>query len=267
MSAPEIKFYPGPPATDRRYYTVNGVEVPSVTQILDCLHKPALVWWGMTTGVEGVCALIKANAIEFQTAEPADVVAALTQHKLTVNHVRDRAGVRGSGAHQALEDFMRTRKIPALGDYPEADQGYIRALAAFLFDHQPEPLAVEHMVGSVTHGYAGRYDLRCRIGDRVGLLDAKTSKRVYPESHFPQLEAYEAAAVECGSDPTDFRAVLRLGADGKYELAESTASFEDFLGIKAAYDALARIKQGVKERKAEQKAAAKAAKEAAKVAA
>jgi hypothetical protein len=267
MSAPEIKFYPGPPATERRYYTVNGVEVPSVTQILDCLHKPALVWWGMTTGVEGVVALIQNRAIEFESATPEEIVAALTANKLTVNHIRDKAGTRGAGVHQALEDYMRSQKLPTLADYPEAERGYVRALASFLFEHRPEPLAIEHTVGSVTHGYAGRYDLRCRIGGRVGLLDAKTSKRVYPESHFPQLEAYEAAAVECGADPTDFRAVLRLGADGKYELAESTATFEDFLGIKAAYDALARIKAAVKQRKAEAKERAKAKKLAAKAAA
>lgn len=263
MRAPVIEFFPGPPTSERRYYTVDGVEVPSVTQILDCLHKPALVWWGMTTGVEGVCALIAKGAVNFQTATPEEITAALTQHKLTVNHIRDKAGTRGAGVHQALEDFMRTRKVPTLADYPEAEQGYVRALAAFLFEHQPEPLAIEHMVGSITHGYAGRYDLRCRIGDRVGLLDAKTSKRVYPESHFPQLEAYEAAAIECGAEPTDFRAVLRLGSDGKYELAESTATFDDFLGIKSAYDALARIKQAVKERKAAEKEARRAAKAAA----
>ena len=45
-----------------RLYRVNGVEVPSVTTVLDILHKPALTWWGMKVGVEGWRTLVeKAN--------------------------------------------------------------------------------------------------------------------------------------------------------------------------------------------------------------
>jgi hypothetical protein len=49
-------------------------------------------------------------------------------------------------------------------------------------------------------------------------LDLKTSKGVYPESHFRQLAAYERAGVECGEDPTDSQGIVRLASDGSYEI-------------------------------------------------
>lgn len=50
----EVYYQPDP-----RLYRVNGVEVPSVTQVLDCLHKPALPYWGNKVGAEGVLELVR----------------------------------------------------------------------------------------------------------------------------------------------------------------------------------------------------------------
>ena len=48
---------------------------------------------------------------------------------------------------------------------------------------------------------------------------------------------------ECGEQPSDRQVVLRLaGADGDYELSESVASFDDFLAVKACWEAVRRIK-------------------------
>ena len=230
-----------------RWYTVNGEVVPSVTQILDVLHKPALVWWGMQIGVQG-CLVLMERGYEFDDDNTAeDVVKLLTEHKLTVNHIRDQAATRGQSVHSALEAFARERTIPSLIAFPEEDRGYVMALARWLLDVKPEFLATEVMVGSAEHGYAGRYDLRVRLRyGREGIVDLKTSKKVWHQSQMPQLAAYEEAAVECGGEPTDFQAVLRLDKDGSYELEESCATIEDFIAVKAAFDSQRDLNERVK---------------------
>jgi hypothetical protein len=234
-----------PRKSPTRWYVVNGETVASVTQILDVLHKPALVWWGMQIGVKGLRALRDdyENLLEH---DEETLVELLTENKLTVNHIRDAAATRGQSVHAALEAFARERTIPSLIAFPEEDRGYVQALAQWLYDVKPEFLATEVMVGSAEHGYAGRYDLRVRLDGREGIVDAKTSKKVWHQSQMPQLAAYDEAAVECGAEPTDFQAVLRLDKDGSYELEESCATIEDFIAVKAAFDSQRDLNERVK---------------------
>ena len=225
------------------------IEVPSVTTVLGVLDKPALVWWGQEKGIEGLIALYREHGIPWgELQEVADVVGLLTKYKLTVNHVRDKAGDRGQAVHDALESWARHGHMPDPKIYPEEQEGYVRGLVAFLKDlPTAEPVAAEVLVASPEHGYAGRYDLRVQTSkphDVVVrqtatrkrtrellpgtlLVDLKTSKGVYP-SHARQLEAYEQASIESGYGPTDGRGILLVGADGTYEFVRSWATFEDF---------------------------------------
>lgn len=247
----------------KHLYFLDDVRVPSVTSILGVLDKPALPWWGMKVGVQGVLALQEKGA--FPLVPDADsVVSLLTEHKLTVNHVRDKAGQRGVTVHDALEKWALDGTVPNPDRWPDEQSGYVHGLVSFLEAAAPEPQQTEVMVGSRTHKYAGRYDLRCTIGERRlctmlkkdaivdsdfpggrVLLDLKTTGNVYPEQ-FLQLEAYEVAGVECGYDPTDFRAVLHVTQDGLYQFRVSPASGEDFLAVKACYDATTALKERVK---------------------
>lgn len=197
------------------------------------------------------------------------IIELLTQYKLTVNHVRDAAGERGVTVHDALEKWAMGGVIN-LDDYEGEEQGYVRGLLAFLEDSEIEPLACEVMVGSDEYGYAGRFDLRCASTNLMptravvtklfpvkapkmdalpvgeGILDLKTSKGVYG-SHFLQLEAYEHASKECGYAPTDWRAVLRVTPDGKYEFRQvKDVNINDFLSVLQTYKAVARAEKAVK---------------------
>lgn len=191
-----------------------------------------------------------------------NVVGLLTEFKLTVNHKRDKAGDRGQSVHDAFESWANNDVWPQPDIYPETERGYVRGLIRFLEDAAIEPGGTEIMVGSIEHDYAGRYDLRAIMADsdlvtktyprRVDkvetieggsfILDLKTSSGVYP-THFMQLEAYEAASVECGYTPTQGRAVIHVTADGKYEFVRSKATIDDFLAVKSAYDALESMKR------------------------
>lgn len=195
----------------RRMYTVNGIEVPSVTTVLEVLAKPSLPWWGMFIGVEGMIDLTRRGEVrvaevdghfelvvavdgawEIATREtvvdswdpgenprwPEGRKGLLTQYKLTTNHVKKEAAARGTNVHDALERWALTGTRPDINDFPPAQQGYVKGLLAFISDigEAFEPKAFEVTVGSAEHGFAGRYDLE-------GLLTAPISvaTKVYPK--------------------------------------------------------------------------------------
>lgn len=224
-------------------------EVPSVTTVLDCLNKPGLTWWGMKMGVQGLITLHNEHKRDLLVGDTVqDLIDLLTEHKLTVNHQRDKAGDRGVNVHDAFETWCKLGHIPDPTMFSEEEAGYVAGIVKFLRDVRPEPQAAEVMVGSLEHGYAGRYDarlyvpLKCEVvykhtpkrGDHRAVLapgtilcDLKTSAGIYP-SHSRQLEAYEQASVECGYGPSDARGILHVTAEGNYEFVRSTAVFEDF---------------------------------------
>lgn len=196
-------------------------------------------------------------------ATQQSVMDLLVQHKLTVNHVRDKAGDRGQAVHDAFEIWARDGVFPDPSMFPPEEAGYVVGLCTFLEHTNAVAEAQEVMVGSLEHGYAGRYDVRLRIPEEcqvvvhrtpvkgpqwktlkpgVLLADLKTSKGVYP-SHSRQLEAYEQASVECGYEPTDARGILHVGPEGTYEFVRSTAEFEDFRVVLDVWNSDQRMKE------------------------
>lgn len=274
-------------------------EVVSVTTALEILDKPALPWWGMRVGVEGMIELVKRGMVVLtQTPEGEPALAApegwvpegaaakdcdplgfgavwqyarsdliepiLTNQRLTVNHVKSEAGDRGTNVHTALEGWIKDRTVPEPSFFPAEQQGYVRGLRAFLEDlGEVKTAEAEVMVGSVEHGFAGRYDLEAvmykanlvtKVASPTGkvpeerivvdgrtLIDLKTSKGVYV-SHFLQLAAYEGARLECGYQPTKQQMVVRVGADGTYEVKVSPCVFDDYLAVLYVYGVLQDIK-------------------------
>lgn len=261
-------------AAPKRLYKVNDVQVPSVTEVLGVIDKSGpLIWWGQGVGVEAVIRLITAGRISKQNgvvlvdtgdgwhdATKDNVVPLLTEYKLSTNHQRDKAGDRGNSVHKALEAWVETGLLPDPAFYPEEEQGYVSGLHFFLSDLKVDKrtkILSEVMVGSAEHGFAGRYDLQvglaeCELFGKKAvkevfqkgrwIWDLKTAKSIY-DTHFIQLEAYEGASVECGYKETVGRAVVRVGADGTYEVQKSRATYQDFLDVKKAYDAVRRVKE------------------------
>ena len=253
-------------------------EVPSVTTVLGVLDKPALPWWGMKTGIEGVRTLYSKGLIRdygnvgiggdeytpnIYDLDTDGIVELLTKHKLTVNHVRDKAGDRGQAVHDAFEMWARTGSKPDPQVYPDEERGYVEGLCAFLADVPSiEPIAAEVLVASAEHGFAGRYDIRFRtwqphdvvvhrtpkrgatyrrLAPGLYLGDLKTSKGVYA-SHARQLEAYEQASTESGYEPTEARGILHVAADGTYEFVRSWADLSDFLAVLEVWKSDQRMK-------------------------
>ena len=119
----------------------------------------------------------------------------------------------------------------------------------------------ELIVGSAEFGYAGRFDIVAKLrgtkyvskcypkrsslvetlppGARW-MLDLKTSKAVYPSYHL-QLGGYEGAFEEDGYKPVDQTGVVRVTADGKYELVPGRALHADFLAVLDVYRVIRQI--------------------------
>src|ERR1017187_2600108 len=292
-----------------RRYDLNGDKVPSVSQALGILNKPALLYYAERVTAEGVRTLARYKGYRFPgdmtipngakgyrlpkrvTESPTngtwlfrwgdmDAIAkddpkslirlgkgndTLTGTRITIGHLaqlgidhRSETGKdaeRGVGVHSVLEDWATTQKIPNVADFPEVQRGYIRGLSKWLMEWQPAFVEAELMIGSAVHGFAGRRDTvleidaaslpasvtgardfpdSARDGGRI-LGDLKTSKGIYPNSHYPQLAGYELGAVECGIPATVAQCIVNVHADGDCEIGWSDAEPEDFLTVLAAY--------------------------------
>lgn len=272
-----IEYEPQP----KRLYRIDGVEVPSVTEILRVLDKPALTWWGQNVGVSAMLQLHQrgVNAAMLLNGKPPDMdmlewskliskqVLTKPEYQLTVNHIRNQASSRGLTVHTAFSYWAASGLYPAPMEFPEHEQGYVIALIKFLRDMSSlKPEGIELAVGSAEHGFAGRFDMRgvtsephevvtkvypkwpdklVTIDPGLYLFDLKTSVDVFPE-HALQLAAYELASVESGYSDTDGQLVIQLGADGRYQCREAHSSGEDFLAVKACFHALSRATEELK---------------------
>lgn len=228
MPRPRIDF-----DEEKHKYLIEGEEYPSVTYILGLTTPKNLGWWGMEVGVAGVAILMRRGVLP-RPYDPTVVTQRLQEQRLTTNDIFWKRGESGTAIHKAFEDYGRTGKIPVLDDFPPEDHFRIQNLAAFLLDNRPEFLEQEVQTASLEHRYAGTFDARLKFhaGQYQGkecLVDVKTGKHVYPESQFPQLEAYEHAEIEAGIAPTDYRLVLHLPVATPYTLTPSLDSFDDFL--------------------------------------
>ncbi len=221
--------------------------------------------------MDGKLAVKSFDQKTWEYADVENVTGQLNLQKLTVNHTVRSAGDRGREAHDAFEAWAITGAIPEPANYNPEVQPYIRGLRQFCLDmgENWETEGVEVAVGSVEHQFAGRYDLRGKLksdtklitqsltkdgkgplkrgvkhttipGGTTGLIDLKTSKGIYP-THLMQLEGYEGAGIECGLEPTDWRAVLHISMHGTYEIKRAKASYEDFLAVRQVYDAMKRV--------------------------
>jgi hypothetical protein len=133
-------------------YTLDGVELPSVTHIIRYL------------------AVDKANN--------ADPNMALIARE------------RGSAVHEATVMYDYSGEIP--DDFPVEYAPYLEAYVQFVRDYKPGWIDIEHVMGSSELGYAGTLDRFGVIDEEQAILDIKTSYKVDVPSLSAQLYAYEA---------------------------------------------------------------------------
>lgn len=198
--------------------------LPSVTTWLGQVLPKDLTRYGEEHGIRGTMEAVRRGEIDPHEHTDEDAVHRVRALKLGADAARDRAATRGTDAHSIVEAFLRTGIAPRLAGWPPEIHGYIRALTDWVLAARPEPVEpvhVEQLVVSPTHGYAGRFDLIATINGVRTLVDFKTHPKgfIWPAAHF-QTRAYARAAVECGDGPVDRVMIVVFAADGSFRTTE-----------------------------------------------
>jgi hypothetical protein len=203
-----------------------GELVPSVTNVIGMLEKPALPRWAAIEVAKGAYKMRHALT-EMDEAEAVGILKQLPWSKA------DRAADRGTDIHEWLEAALLGQNLPTLA--AEAEK-YRPAAQGWLDWYQAEAGVTLATEQTFLHDeYAGTADLVCDVKGERWLIDFKTSKGLY-ESVALQLSAL--AAAYCLPDESDNwtfdrLVAVRIGEDG-WEMAEVTdrhGSFGAFLGL------------------------------------
>jgi hypothetical protein len=208
-------------AVNGRFYEIDGASYPSVTHILGCIGKPALIAWSASTE-RAACTEAAADLYQEWCAQlvPPQMpresyLATLTARLgLVKAHQKElaKAGEIGTQIHKMIEWMMRTAIGADAGPKPVISDKALWAVMAFedfAKSVNLKPVVIEHTVYSKVHQYAGTMDLLARVNGVLTLLDFKSGKAVYPES-FLQSAAYSVALEEMGFALPASALILRL---------------------------------------------------------
>jgi hypothetical protein len=210
---------------------VTGDLVPSITNVIGVLDKPALPRWSAKMVAETAYRM-RHSLAEMSEDEAVDLLKSAPWSKA------NRAADRGTDIHAYLEALINCWEPEPLSG--EAVR-YQRAADEWFNYYAPEPVATELTVFHPK--YAGTGDLWCRFGGRMAIVDFKTSKAVYSEAAL-QLSALWGALTTADGDPVPHAGedtdlfVVRIGMD-KFEVkqvADPAGSFETFLALVTAWE-------------------------------
>jgi len=175
------------------YKLKDGTIVPSVTQIVGLLNKPALLEWGWRQGTEGQ----------------------------DIHKIKDITAEAGRLAHQMILDFLNNKKTD-FNEYSKeiidlAENSFLSFLE-WIKDKKIEPLGVEVSLVSERYKYGGTYDFYGFINGTLALIDWKTGSGIYP-SYIYQISAYRWLLIENGFNDPEKVIIIRVNREPneKYE--------------------------------------------------
>jgi PD-(D/E)XK nuclease superfamily len=225
-----------------RFYSIPDVGMlPSVTTILQCIGKPALVNWAAKVEREMVIAVSTDLYMEPREKKltPSQWAMNLTNRLGTTKASQKeltRAGDIGTEVHALVEWTIRTELMQKAGPSPkirDAAQWAFMAWEDWKRSVHLKPIAVEQVVYSTKYGYAGTLDLLAEVNGVLTVIDWKTGKAVYSEAHL-QNAAYRQAIREMGHGDPKQGIVVRLPKnteDPEFQAViadDETSSFETF---------------------------------------
>jgi hypothetical protein len=209
---------------EERYYQVDGLTLPSVSTVLRVIAKPNLVSWARRTTLTVVRQLLE---------EGLSIEVALALAEVEPERQRDAAAQRGGLVHEAIACAIKKGSYAAGEEDPR-----VRAALSFLTDYGLDCVAVELMVWSLRHRYAGTIDLVARQADgALTLVDWKTGG-IWVEASL-QVAAYVVALEELTGRRVEEAYVVGLRERG-YEAKRVNLPLakEGFLAALALWKAL-----------------------------
>lgn len=220
------------------------VLVPSVTQILKVIDKPALPRWA----AKMVCEHLQGALKPGEALDEVQIGNLLKEAKAAPWRRADDAANIGTIVHSFAEEW-------ALGNRPpppinKEARNAADAFVAWWESNDVKPLFTERKIYCRSYGYAGTVDLIAEVNGEHIIADFKTSTGIWPEYRL-QLAAYQFAfEEEVKLLAIDRRVCLRFGKDGAFETAEygEDSMGEDFAGFTAALT-LHRWQESIKPKK------------------
>lgn len=216
-----------------RFYDVDGALYPSVTHILGCIGKPALINWAaneerklVTQAAADLYVEWAAQLVPPQMPRESYDATLLARLGTVKAHQKllTKAGDIGTQIHSRVEWLMRTAIGAAAGPEPKVVDAALWASMAFedwAKSVNLKPVLIEKTVYSKTHEYAGTMDLLARVNGVLTLIDFKSGKAIYSEAHLQNV-AYQTAMQEMGYQPVAGLIVRlpKLESDPAFEVAE-----------------------------------------------
>ena len=210
--------------------------VPSVTNVIGILDKPALPRWAAKMVAERA-AQMKSALMNMDNPDIVDMLKAVPWQR------SGRAADRGTDIHDYLEKRLLMCEPDELSDDAQPYQAAADAwLEDWSFDDVWTELTVFHP------RYAGTVDFVARNGDAWVIGDFKTSKAIYDEAAL-QLSALHNCYTQSDGSPVPWRnadgdhlgpaelIVVRIGMDGYEEktVADPNACLGAFFGLLDAW--------------------------------
>lgn len=233
-----------------RFYEIDGHAFPSVTHILNCIGKPALINWAANqerTLVSEAAADLYLDLCKIPSAMPRAAYLTTLQGRLgkMKAHQRElaRASEIGTMVHSLIEWNLRRSLGQVVGPEPRVvddAQWAFMAWQDWATSVNLKPRFIEQTVFSRVHGYAGTADLVADVNGVPTLIDFKTGKAIYAEAHLQNV-AYQVALAEMGHQPVQTGLIVRLPklqSDPAFEVAPVPPTSEllpVFLAVKAVW--------------------------------
>lgn len=214
MTAVDVTLL-GQPPEDVKKPDADDVRCWSVTTLIGCLEKPALVYWSAEQTARAAVDQYAAWTAIAKSAGKDEAVKWLTGARFRTPEGERTAADLGTAVHAAIEEYTLTSVRPDVDD----------EVAPFLvqFDQwaqiwQPEYIASEVTVYSPDAGYAGTCDGFMVLDGVPVIFDYKTSKKSWDKQNKPtgpypevglQLAAYRYAELAAVWRPRRFEQFRR----------------------------------------------------------
>lgn len=220
-------------------------ELPSVTNVLDQRDKPALMHWAAKVTAEyaqsEIMDKLKDGSLTIEDIQRMDTWQFVQDAKSAHKRISDEAKDIGKKTHEfAHQLFWFLKDNPGKPIEMEVDEDIMEpagALVKWIQKNEVKPVAMEERVYSSDFGgYAGTFDLIAIVNSHLLVIDAKTSKAIYPE-HPLQAAAYANAYSDRNPGAiVDGTAILRLDKlDGYFEFVQydpdETADYLEEFGL------------------------------------
>jgi genome maintenance exonuclease 1 len=225
--------------------------IPSATQILSVIAKPALVYWAASESAKS----FKNSAVELKnlsekiginpvfTFGDAGIDAAMFRAINAHKKISEEAATIGSQVHNFIEKTIKNEAVD-LPLLPKAQ----KSCEAFLQWYEDHPnvriLECEEKVYHPELKYAGTVDAVAEIDGDLYIIDFKTSSKVYPEHHI-QCAAYAKAIELMMGKEVHHTMILRFDKrSGKYHTSVSSEINENFIAFRSAMVLHRRLHRG-----------------------